>query len=46
MVTDKSGKPLDKNPLKDVRVRRAPKAINRQAIVERAWRAPWSQPAS
>ena len=35
-VTDKSGKPLDKNPLKDVRVRRAmSKAINRHAIVER-----------
>ncbi len=35
-VTDKSGKPLDKNPLKDVRVRRAiSKAINRPAIVER-----------
>ncbi|MEO8442020.1 MAG: ABC transporter substrate-binding protein [Betaproteobacteria bacterium] len=36
MVTDKSGKPLDKNPLKDLRVRKAiSKAINRQAIVER-----------
>ena len=35
-VTDKSGKPLDKNPLKDLRVRKAlSKAINRQAIVER-----------
>jgi peptide/nickel transport system substrate-binding protein len=35
-VTDKAGKPLEKNPLKDVRVRRAiSKAINRQAIVER-----------
>ncbi len=35
-VTDKAGKPLDKNPLKDVRVRRAiSKAINRPAIVER-----------
>ncbi|MCC7045263.1 MAG: ABC transporter substrate-binding protein [Alphaproteobacteria bacterium] len=35
-VTDKAGKPLDKNPLKDVRVRRAISlAINRQAIVER-----------
>ena len=35
-VTDKAGKPLDKNPLKDLRVRRAiSKAINRQAIVER-----------
>ena len=35
-VTDKTGKPLDKNPLKDVRVRRAmSKAINRQALVER-----------
>ena len=33
---DKSGKPLDKNPLKDLRVRKAiSKAINRQAIVER-----------
>ena len=35
-VTDKSGKPLDKNPLQDVRVRRAiSKAINRPALVER-----------
>ncbi len=35
-VTDKAGKPLDKNPLKDVRVRRAiSKAIHRQALVER-----------
>ncbi|MES2562153.1 MAG: ABC transporter substrate-binding protein [Pseudomonadota bacterium] len=35
-VTDKAGKPLDRNPLKDVRVRRAiSKAINRQALVER-----------
>ena len=35
-VTDKAGKPLDKNPLQDVRVRRAiSKAINRQALVER-----------
>ena len=35
-VFDNSGKPLDKNPLKDVRVRKAmSKAINRQAIVER-----------
>jgi peptide/nickel transport system substrate-binding protein len=35
-VTDKSGKPLDKNPLKDVRVRQAiSKAINRQALAER-----------
>lgn len=35
-VTDKAGKPLDKNPLKDVRVRRAiSKAINRPAMVER-----------
>jgi peptide/nickel transport system substrate-binding protein len=33
-VTDKAGKPLEKNPLKDVRVRRAmSKAINRAAIV-------------
>lgn len=33
---DKSGKPLDKNPLKDLRVRKAmSKAINRQAIVDR-----------
>lgn len=32
----KDGKPLEKNPLKDVRVRRAiSKAINRQALVER-----------
>ena len=35
-VTDKAGHPLDKNPLKDLRVRRAiSKAINRNAIVER-----------
>jgi peptide/nickel transport system substrate-binding protein len=35
-VTDKAGKPLDKNPLKDVRVRRAlSKAINRPGIVDR-----------
>ena len=35
-VTDKAGKPLDKNPLKDLRVRRAlSKAINRPGIVER-----------
>jgi peptide/nickel transport system substrate-binding protein len=35
-VTDKAGKPLEKNPLQDVRVRKAiSKAINRQALVER-----------
>ncbi len=35
-ATDKSGKPLEKNPLRDLRVRRAmSKAINRQALVER-----------
>ena len=35
-VTDKTGKPLDKNPLLDVRVRRAiSKAINRPAIADR-----------
>ncbi len=35
-ITDKAGKPLDKNPLLDVRVRRAiSKAINRQAIADR-----------
>jgi len=35
-VTAKSGKPLDKNPFKDIRVRRAmSKAINRKAIAER-----------
>jgi peptide/nickel transport system substrate-binding protein len=35
-VTDKAGRPLDRNPLRDVRVRRAmSKAINRQALVER-----------
>jgi len=35
-ATDKAGKTLDKNPLKDLRVRRAlSKAINRQALVER-----------
>lgn len=36
MVTAKDGKPLDKNPLKDARVRKAlSKLINRPAIVER-----------
>jgi len=35
-ATDKAGKPLDKNPLRDLRVRRAmSKAINRPALVER-----------
>ena len=35
-VSDKSGKPLAKNPLKDARVREAiSKAISRQAIVDR-----------
>ena len=35
-VTDKAGKPLERNPLKDARVRKAiSKAINRKAIVER-----------
>lgn len=35
-ITDRNGKPLDRNPLKDVRVRRAMSmAINRPAIVER-----------
>jgi len=35
-VTAKSGKPLEKNPFKDIRVRRAmSKAINRKAIAER-----------
>jgi peptide/nickel transport system substrate-binding protein len=35
-VTDKAGKPLDRNPLLDLRVRRAiSKAINRPAIAER-----------
>ena len=35
-ITDKAGKPLDKNPLLDVRVRRAmSKAINRPAIADR-----------
>ncbi len=35
-VTAKDGKSLEKNPLKDLRVRRAiSKAINRQALVER-----------
>lgn len=35
-VFDKAGRPLEKNPFKDVRVRRAlSKAINRQAIVDR-----------
>jgi peptide/nickel transport system substrate-binding protein len=35
-VTDKSGRPLDRNPFKDARVRKAVSmAINRQGIVER-----------
>jgi peptide/nickel transport system substrate-binding protein len=35
-VTDRAGKPLAKNPLKDPRVRKAiSKAINRQAIVDK-----------
>jgi peptide/nickel transport system substrate-binding protein len=35
-VTDKTGRPLNRNPLKDVRVRHAlSKAINRQALVDR-----------
>ncbi|HEX5393116.1 MAG TPA: ABC transporter substrate-binding protein [Rhodocyclaceae bacterium] len=35
-VTDAAGKPLDKNPLKDARVRLAlSKAINRQALADR-----------
>jgi peptide/nickel transport system substrate-binding protein len=36
MVTDKQGNPLGKNPLKDLRVRKAiSKAINRKGIVDR-----------
>jgi peptide/nickel transport system substrate-binding protein len=35
-VTDRAGRPLDRNPFKDVRVRKAVSmAINRQGIVER-----------
>ena len=35
-ITDKAGKPMDRNPLLDVRVRRAiSKAINRPAIADR-----------
>lgn len=35
-VTDRSGRPLDRNPLKDLRVRKAmSRAINRQALAER-----------
>jgi peptide/nickel transport system substrate-binding protein len=35
-ITDKAGKPLDRNPLKDARVRKAMSlAINRQALTER-----------
>jgi len=35
-ATDKAGRPLDRNPLRDARVRRAiSKAINREALVER-----------
>lgn len=38
-LTDKAGKPLDKNPLLDVRVRKALNmAINREAIADRAAR--------
>lgn len=45
-VTDKAGKPLGKNPLKDARVRQAiSKAINRQALVERSLEG-LGQPAS
>ncbi|ATE59452.1 ABC transporter substrate-binding protein [Thauera sinica] len=45
-VTDKAGKPLAKNPLKDVRVRRAiSKAINREALVGRTLEG-LAQPAS
>ncbi len=44
-VTDKAGKPLEKNPLKDLRVRQAiSKAINRQAIVERVMEGPRCRP--
>jgi peptide/nickel transport system substrate-binding protein len=36
MVSDKQGNPLDKNPLRDLRVRQAiSKAVNRKAIVDR-----------
>jgi peptide/nickel transport system substrate-binding protein len=46
MVTDKSGAPLDKNPLKDVRVRRAlSMAINRDAIKSRVMEG-LSEPAN
>ncbi|TDX85199.1 peptide/nickel transport system substrate-binding protein [Neorhizobium sp. R1-B] len=35
-ITDKEGKPLDKNPLKDVKVRQAlSKLVNRQLIIDR-----------
>lgn len=35
-ITDKDGKPLDKNPLKDVKVRQAlSKLVNRQLIINR-----------
>jgi peptide/nickel transport system substrate-binding protein len=35
-LTDKAGRPLARNPFRDVRVRQAlSKAINRQAIAER-----------
>lgn len=35
-ITDKAGKPLSKNPLKDLRVRQAiSKAINREALVDK-----------
>ncbi|MEG1833069.1 MAG: ABC transporter substrate-binding protein [Burkholderiaceae bacterium] len=44
-VTDKAGKPLEKNPLKDVRVRQAiSKAIDRNAITSRIMEGQ-SQPA-
>jgi peptide/nickel transport system substrate-binding protein len=37
LLTDANGQPLDKNPLRDLRVRQAISlAINRQALVERA----------
>ncbi len=46
-ITDNNGKPLDKNPLLDVRVRQALNlAINRKAIADRILQAPPPKPTS
>ena len=46
-VTDKDGKPMEANPLRDPRVRKAiSKVIDRDAIVAASWKARRSRPAS